>query len=107
MTARPYSERRALLEALELGQGPWFVTDSFDDGEARFAAVCERELEGVVCKPLASRYVPGERGWLKVKNRAYWRYAQELAGAREAKRPRLGEYALVWETSFAQPGAAG
>jgi hypothetical protein len=39
------------------------------------------ELEGVVCKPLRSRYRPGERGWLKLKNRAYWKYELErLAG---------------------------
>jgi hypothetical protein len=25
----------------------------------------------------SSRYVPGERGWIKTKNRAYWRYEME------------------------------
>jgi ATP-dependent DNA ligase len=32
-------------------------------------AVCEHELEGVVAKKRSGRYVPGERGWVKVKNR--------------------------------------
>jgi ATP-dependent DNA ligase len=31
--------------------GPyWQTPDNFDDGEALFEAVCERELEGVVAK---------------------------------------------------------
>jgi len=29
-------------------------------------------LEGVVAKPVRSLYRPGERGWIKVKNRAYF-----------------------------------
>jgi bifunctional non-homologous end joining protein LigD len=53
-TGLPYAGRRALLEALELGRGPWFLTPTFDDGEALFEAVCEHALEGVVAKPLAS-----------------------------------------------------
>jgi ATP-dependent DNA ligase len=32
-------------------------------------AVCEQELEGVVAKRRSGRYVPGERGWIKTKNR--------------------------------------
>ncbi len=90
-TPRPYSKRRRLLERLELGRGPWFLTPTFDDGEALFAAVCAHALEGVVRKPLVSRYLSGERGWVKVKNRAYWRYPLELEAAREARRPKLGE----------------
>ena len=27
------------------------------------------------------RYVPGERGWIKTKNRDYWRYEMEREGA--------------------------
>jgi ATP-dependent DNA ligase len=42
--------------------------------------VCAHELEGVVAKPLRSRYVPGERGWVKTKNRDYWRYEMEREG---------------------------
>jgi ATP-dependent DNA ligase len=48
-------------------------------------AVCEHELEGVVAKRQSGRYLPGERAWIKTKNRDYWRYKME----REA-RSRLG-----------------
>jgi hypothetical protein len=34
--------------------------------------------EGIVAKPLSSPYSRRERGWIKVKNRAYWRFGQEL-----------------------------
>jgi bifunctional non-homologous end joining protein LigD len=75
---RPYRERRAILDELDLGAGSWFVADTFDDGEALFAAVCEQGLEGVVAKRRSERYRPGERRWVKTKNKAYWRYGEEL-----------------------------
>jgi bifunctional non-homologous end joining protein LigD len=31
-------------------------------------------LEGVVAKKRTGHYLPGRRGWIKTKNRAYWRY---------------------------------
>lgn len=37
------------------------------------AAFSEHELEGAVCKRLSETYLCGERAWMKVKNRAYWR----------------------------------
>jgi ATP-dependent DNA ligase len=38
----------------------------------------ERGPEGVVAKRLDGRYVPGERGWVKTKNReTWWRYELE------------------------------
>jgi hypothetical protein len=36
----PYAQRRALLEDLALGGGPWFVAEAFADGAALFAAAC-------------------------------------------------------------------
>jgi len=30
-------------------------------------------LEGVIAKQRSSRYHPGDRGWIKVKNPNYWR----------------------------------
>ncbi len=74
---QPYAQRRKLLETLDLGGGFWFVPPVFDDGPALFAAVCEQELEGVVAKRRDSFYRSGERGWIKVKNRAYWRFGEE------------------------------
>jgi bifunctional non-homologous end joining protein LigD len=62
-TMLPYRERRALLEPLEL-EGPRVrLVATFEDGEALYAAVCERGLEGVVAKRERDPYVPGERGW--------------------------------------------
>jgi bifunctional non-homologous end joining protein LigD len=73
----PYSERRRLLEQLDLPAAA-VVSDRFDDGGALFDVVCERGLEGVVAKRLDSRYAPGERGWVKAKNReTWWRYELE------------------------------
>ena len=77
----PYSERRAQLEALNLNGLHWRTPESFDDGAALFEAICERELEGIVAKRLDSRYRPGERAWVKVKKRDYWRYELERESA--------------------------
>jgi bifunctional non-homologous end joining protein LigD len=74
----PYRERRQLLDGLKLGDGPWFVAETFDDGAALFAAVCEQGMEGIVAKRQTQPYRPGERGWVKTKNKAYWRYGEEL-----------------------------
>jgi bifunctional non-homologous end joining protein LigD len=66
----PYRKRRELLEDLELAGPHWSFTPSFSDGEALWQVVEEQELEGLVAKPLGSLYKAGERGWLKVKNKA-------------------------------------
>ena len=85
----PYSKRRAQLEALDL-QGPyWHTPETFDDGAELFEAVCERELEGIVAKRRSGRYRPGERGWVKIKNRAYWRYELERESAINKRRQRM------------------
>jgi bifunctional non-homologous end joining protein LigD len=68
----PYAQRRELLETLDVGGNFWFVPPAFDDGPALFAATCEQGLEGVVAKRRDSPYRPGDRGWIKVKNRGYW-----------------------------------
>ena len=61
---------------------------SFDDGEALWEAVCEHELEGVVAKKGSGRYVSSERGWIKSKNRDYWRWEMEREGALHHRRER-------------------
>src|SRR6266498_4071884 len=76
-TMQPYSERRALLEELELETQQVRLVATLEDGEALFAAVCQRGLEGVVAKRLRDPYRPGERGWVKTKNRATARFAEE------------------------------
>jgi bifunctional non-homologous end joining protein LigD len=67
----PYCKRRELLENLELAGPHWSITLLFRDGDALWSVVEAQSLEGLVAKPLGSVYKPGERGWLKVKNRAY------------------------------------
>ena len=77
VTERPYSERRNLLEDLDLNSYWWRTGDTFSDGDALFTAVCGMGLEGVVAKKRSSRYRPNARGWVKVKNPGYWRRGSE------------------------------
>jgi ATP-dependent DNA ligase len=85
----PYAKRRAELEALDLNDVRWQTPETFDDGEALFEAVCAHELEGVVAKRRSSTYQPGQRGWVKTKNRDYWRYELERESAISVRRQRL------------------
>lgn len=67
----PYRQRRGLLESLGLSGPNWHVPPSFEkDGAELMRASREQGLEGVVCKRLDSRYLPGSRSraWLKVKH---------------------------------------
>jgi bifunctional non-homologous end joining protein LigD len=79
-TVQPYSERRALLEELVAENERMRLVGSFEDGGALFSAVCERGLEGVVAKWLRDPYRPGERVWVKTKNRATSRFEEEREG---------------------------
>jgi bifunctional non-homologous end joining protein LigD len=67
---QPYTERRDRLDELGLDQEPVRVPPWWrGEGEAVFAVGLAQGLEGVVGKPLRSRYFPGRRGpWIKVKN---------------------------------------
>jgi bifunctional non-homologous end joining protein LigD len=78
---RPYWERRQLLEQLDLHGDAWSTTPSHTDGEALWEKVCDLGLEGVVAKKRSGHYLPGRRGWIKTKNRAYWRYPLEIDAA--------------------------
>jgi bifunctional non-homologous end joining protein LigD len=77
----PYSKRRQILEEMKLDGPRWRTPEVFDDGSALWTAICEHELEGVVAKRRSGRYLSGERGWIKTKNRAYWRYELERDSA--------------------------
>lgn len=70
LLALPYTERRDRLEELGLDHEPTRVPPWWRGGGATVLAVsAEQGLEGVIGKPLASRYLPGRRGpWIKVKN---------------------------------------
>ena len=70
---RPYEQRRALLEGLDLGPaGIRVQVPPRFDGDLAAATQTSRtlRLEGVVAKRLTSVYQPGRRGhtWLKIKN---------------------------------------
>jgi bifunctional non-homologous end joining protein LigD len=93
LTALPFSERRATLERLDLEGPRWTTSETFDDGEALYRAVCERGLEGVVAKRTTSRYRPNERGWLKVKNPNYWRRDLEREAVARSRERRARAYA--------------
>jgi bifunctional non-homologous end joining protein LigD len=67
----PYTERRRVLESLNLSGPSWQTPPQFDGGgEAILAASKQQGLEGVLAKRLDSRYLPGKRSdcWLKIKN---------------------------------------
>lgn len=65
------------------------MCETFDDGQALFAAVVDQGLEGIVAKPRMSTYRPRGAGWLKIKNRGYWRFGQELERAQSRRRVRM------------------
>jgi bifunctional non-homologous end joining protein LigD len=71
LTGLPYTERRRLLEELEVAGPAWQTVGSFAGaGTALLAATREQGLEGVVAKRLQSTYLPGRRtrNWLKTKH---------------------------------------
>ena len=75
LTARPYRERRGVLEGLALAGPSWCTVSSFaSDLRDVFDACAALDLEGVVAKKLDGVYRPGKRSndWLKVKT-ASWR----------------------------------
>ncbi|MBE8477490.1 ATP-dependent DNA ligase [Streptomyces justiciae] len=75
MTGRPFSERYAALEAMFLEEGlgaPWSLCPTTTDPEqaARWLADYPAVgIEGLVFRPLESRYVAGWRGGTKYKAR--------------------------------------
>jgi bifunctional non-homologous end joining protein LigD len=70
-TGLPYTERRRLLESLQLQGRSWQTPPAwFGGGSMVLEAAREQGLEGVVVKRLDSLYHPGRRSddWLKVKH---------------------------------------
>jgi hypothetical protein len=81
----PYWRRREIVDSFKLAGPCWSTVPAFDDGAALWQVVCAQQMEGVVAKPRTGTYRPGERGWLKVKNRAYWKYELEREAAIEGR----------------------
>ena len=73
LRGRPYTERRAALEQLARGWTPPLqltpVTDSIDTAREWMSRYRAAGVEGLVCKGATTRYTPGLRGWVKVKQR--------------------------------------
>ncbi len=67
----PFSERRAMLERLELPSCAQ-LSPVYPDGDALWQVTLEHGLEGVVAKRLTSTYQPGRRSsdWIKAAHRA-------------------------------------
>ena len=66
----PYTQRRQILEQLDLAGPSWMVTPAqVGRGEPMLDAARENALEGVIAKRLESVYVAGRRSpaWLKIK----------------------------------------
>jgi bifunctional non-homologous end joining protein LigD len=71
LTGLPVSERRKILESLDLSGSSWQVPAAYDDGQMLFQATREQGLEGIVSKRRSSRYVMDRRtkDWLKFPHR--------------------------------------
>jgi bifunctional non-homologous end joining protein LigD len=70
-TKLPYTERRKILDALDLNGPGWQTPPSFaGEGDAVRQASIDRGFEGVMAKRLDGTYSPGKRvdHWRKVKN---------------------------------------
>lgn len=81
-----YQQRREVLEDLNLRGSHWETGMSFEDGNRLFDTVCDLGFEGVVAKRLGQRYRPGERLWVKTKNKGYWRYPLEREAVIRSRR---------------------
>jgi bifunctional non-homologous end joining protein LigD len=88
LTDRRFDERRELLVSLGLDGPGWATSETFADGNALYAGVCEHGLEGVVAKKRSGPYRSAQRGWVKVKNPAYWRRASEVDAMRRSRKRR-------------------
>ena len=68
----PLTKRKEMLRQI-IGQENEILrySESFDDGEALYQEMLDRNLEGIVAKKKNSEYVPGERAnnWLKTPTR--------------------------------------
>jgi bifunctional non-homologous end joining protein LigD len=71
VTGLPYTERRAILDSLDLTGPAWSTVPSFDGPPAPSIEACMAAgLEGVVLKLKTSPYLPGRRtkSWVKLKS---------------------------------------
>ncbi len=74
--SRPLTQRRELLDGIDLGTPRVQVPPTFPDGADLLAATAAQGLEGVVSKRLDSPYLPGSRSpdWRKMVHRTTGSY---------------------------------
>ena len=103
LSGRPLSERRKLLEGLDLADSPWQVPATYDDGQTLWEATGQQGLEGVVSKRRRSRYRFGVRSkdWLK---RAHRTRASYVIGG---WRPQVGTSDRLASVLVGQPTPEG
>jgi ATP-dependent DNA ligase len=60
-----------LSDAIKIGETPYRVSESVEDGKSLFEAAKEHRLEGIMAKKADGKYLPGRRSdlWLKIKVR--------------------------------------
>lgn len=71
ITRRPLTERRQLLEQLDLDRPAWQLSETYADADVVSDFTREAGLEGVMSKRLNSTYQPGVRSfdWVKTPHR--------------------------------------
>jgi len=71
LTGRPWQERRASLDRLDLDGTGWTRSPVYLDGPALLAATRDQGLEGTLAKRITSTYQAGRRSkdWIKTLNR--------------------------------------
>ena len=71
LMGEPLSDRREVLEGLDLNHDRWQTPPVYADGQMLFEATYAQALEGIVSKRITSSYRPGLRtkDWLKFAHR--------------------------------------
>ncbi len=70
VTGLPLAERQQLLSKYVTPQDQVQLVENIPEADALFAAVCDQDLEGIVCKDLGSKYLirGKDARWQKIKN---------------------------------------
>src|ERR1700719_5357716 len=65
--------KQHLRDLIQTSGNPDLIYAQFvqESGTALYREICERDLEGIVCKRKSSVYSKNRRAWPKVKNRNY------------------------------------
>jgi bifunctional non-homologous end joining protein LigD len=89
LTALSFARRRDSLEQLGLHGPAWMTPDTFDDGHARYDAVCDRGLRGHRREVAACQLSAGAARLDQGEDPAYWRRPSEMAAMSKRRGPVL------------------